>query len=303
MLSAQRSQNFQNNQIQVYDNITWRILEANILLSQFNIILIWAGWECFLQYFTVPLFFFVSQKLWGFQTAPLSLPMFSFCWASCIVRLIGAQAMDRFRFADAVFLRLQYFCLRYNIFGLLKNIFACYKIFLREYIHPCCNSLALPQCFPTLIGGSGWTLIKFEEPLFFTNSISIHICISGPNPHIASKTMWYFQHISHIVCNIASAAYQHSPHLIFPHTHISGWVFQKYFFLVFLSYGGVMVCWKFDMLPGSWEGSPYFLSISIPSPLRPILEPRFTRGIQPRSLPQDKWGGRRGMWVYVDGRV
>ena len=37
--------------------------------------------------------------------------------------------MDRFRFADAVFLRLQYFCLRYNIFGLLKLIFACYRIF------------------------------------------------------------------------------------------------------------------------------------------------------------------------------
>ena len=146
MLSAQRSQNFQNIQNQVYGNMTWRILEANILLSQFNIILIWAGWGCFLQYFTVPLFFFVSQKLWGFQTAPLSWPMFSFCWASCIVRLIGAQAMDRFRFADAVFLRLQYFSLHYNIFGLLKNIFACYKIFLREYIHPCSAILWPFQC-------------------------------------------------------------------------------------------------------------------------------------------------------------
>ena len=38
----------------------------------------------------------------------------------------------------------------------------------------------------------------------------------------ASKTMWHFQHISHIVCNIShivcnitSAAYQHSPNLIY----------------------------------------------------------------------------------------
>ena len=41
---------------------------------------------------------------------------------------------------------------------------------------------------------------------------------------------------------------------------------------------------------------PYFLSISIPSPLRPILDPRFTRGIQPRSLPQDKVGAGCEMW-------
>ena len=55
----------------------------------------------------------------------------------------------------------------------------------------------------------------------------------------ASKTMWHFEHISHIVCNIShivcnitSAAYQHSPNLLFSRRFgsISGFWALRYIF-------------------------------------------------------------------------
>ena len=123
----------------------------------------------------------------------------------------------------------------------------------RDIAQSCSNSIGRcptmkchPQCFPTAIGGFGWTLIKFEELLFFTNSIPIHICIFRPKPvkpcdisnafhryfikyfHISILYVIFPTHFTYCVCNItSSAAYQHSPHLIFSRRfgHISRWNF------------------------------------------------------------------------------
>ena len=133
--------------------------------------------------------------------------------------------------------------------------------------------------------------------IFHKLNSRIRICIFRPNPHIGSKTMWYFQRISHIVCNITSAAYQHSPHLKFSPRfgNISGWISSlKIHFLKLIfsqSHGLPLAAENLTCFLVPERAPPYFLSISIPSPPRPILDPRFTRGIQPRSLPQDKMEG------------
>ena len=76
-----------------------------------------------------------------------------------------------------------------------------------------------PQCIPTVLEHlDGPSILKFKELLFFRNSIFNHIRFffsGGPSRQIASKVKVTFPSISHIVCNIASAAYQHSPNLTF----------------------------------------------------------------------------------------
>ena len=86
----------------------------------------------------------------------------------------------------------------------------------------CCFFLLLPNIIRSVF--QLWlerpdepSILKFKELLFFRNSIFNHIRFfsGGPSRQIDSKVKVTFPSISHIVCNIASAAYQHSPNLTF----------------------------------------------------------------------------------------
>ena len=89
-------------------------------------------------------------------------------------------------------------------------------------IGACCFFLLLPNIIRSVFQlwlerPDGPWILKFKELLFFRKSIFNHIRFfsGGPSRQIASKVKVTFPSISHIVCNIASAAYQHSPNLTF----------------------------------------------------------------------------------------
>ena len=135
----------------------------------------------------------------------------------------------------------------------------------------------------------GPSILKFKELLFFRNSIFNHIRFfsGGPSRQIASIVKVTFPSISHIVCNIASAAYQHSPNLTFcADLETFPGCFSTKNCELSLDKISDFPCLR-KIWHASWfqQDSPTFYPYQYHPPLRPILEPRFTRGIQPRSLP------------------
>ena len=127
----------------------------------------------------------------------------------------------------------------------------------------------------------------------------------------ASKTMWHFQHISHIVCNIShivcnitSAAFQHSPNLIFSPRfgHISGFSALRYIFKrwysdrVLVLAAENLTCF---LVP---ERAPHtFYPYQYHPPSGPYWTPDLREAFSHDHSPRTRCGGRRGggcgMWM------
>ena len=152
-----------------------------------------------------------------------------------------------------------------------------------------------PQCIPTVTGASGGpSILKFKELLFFRNSIFNHIRFFSREDQDVRSPEWklHFE-VFHILCVISPA----------PHTNIPPtWHFAqiwKHFQVVsqpktvnflWIKFRTSPVYGKFDMLPGSSKIPLLFIHINTIPPSGPYWSPDLRKGIQPRSLPQDRIG-------------